>query len=135
MGNATSVLVDRLCLDYFKQNKTLQDGCQSCARQKPHDTRNGEDTKGTLQVLLLCTIKRVIFIVDISNINITKIIIRWIISASYFVVLLCPRIIFAAAPLLLLHCFFLLSYYLLFVRPPAVSLKQTTLVFPSISIK
>ena len=96
MGNATSVLVDRLCLDYFKQNKTLQDGCQSCAQQKLHDTRNGEDTKGTLQVLFLCTIKRVIFIVDISNINITKIIIRWIISASYFVVLLCPRIIFAA---------------------------------------
>ena len=27
----------------------------------------GEDTKGTLQVLFLCTIKRVIFIVDISN--------------------------------------------------------------------
>ena len=32
-----------------------------------HNTRNGEDTKGTLQVLFLCTIKRVVFIVDISN--------------------------------------------------------------------
>ena len=33
----------------------------------PHDTRNGEDTRGTLQVLFLCTIKLVVFIVDISN--------------------------------------------------------------------
>ena len=55
------------CVDYFKQNKRLQYGCQSCAQQKPHDTRNGEDTKGTLQILLLCTIKHVVFIVDISN--------------------------------------------------------------------
>ena len=59
--------LSRLYHDYLKQNKTLQDGSQSCAQQKPHDTRNGEDTKGTLQVLFLCTIKRVVFIVHISN--------------------------------------------------------------------
>ena len=68
MGNATSALVNKdFCLDYLKQNKALQDGCQSCAQQKPHDTRNREDFKRTLQVLFLCTIKRVFFIVDISN--------------------------------------------------------------------
>ena len=50
-----------------QQNKGLQDGCQSCEQQKPHDTRNGEDTGGTLQVLFLCTVKLVVFIVDISN--------------------------------------------------------------------
>ena len=50
--------------------KTLQDGFYSCAQQKPHDTREREDTKGTtLQVLFLGTIKRVIFIVDISSKN------------------------------------------------------------------
>ena len=35
---------------------------------KPHDTRNGEDTRGTLQVLFLCTIKLAVLIADISNI-------------------------------------------------------------------
>ena len=38
-----------------------------CTTKKPHDIRNGEDTKGTLQVLCLCTIKHVVFIVYISN--------------------------------------------------------------------
>ena len=37
-------MVDKECLDYLKQNKTTQDGYQSCVQQKPHDT--GEDTKG-----------------------------------------------------------------------------------------
>ena len=57
----------KICLDHLEQNRTLQDGCQSCAQPKPHDTRNGEDTKETLQVLFPCPIKRVAFIVDISN--------------------------------------------------------------------
>ena len=51
----------------FKQNKRLQNGCQSCAHQKPLDPKNGEDTKETLQVLFPCTVKHVVFIVDISN--------------------------------------------------------------------
>ena len=46
--NATSALVDRDFASIIsKKPKTLQDGCQSCAQQNPHDTRNGEDTKGT----------------------------------------------------------------------------------------
>ena len=44
MGNATLAMVDKEFLDYLKQNKTTQDGCQSYVQQKPHDT--GEDTKG-----------------------------------------------------------------------------------------
>ena len=50
-----------------QESKILQDGYQSCAQQKPHDTKNGEDTKGALHALFLCTIKRVVFIVDFSN--------------------------------------------------------------------
>ena len=63
MPHPASALVDKdfASGDYLKQNKTLQDGCQSYAQQKPHDTRNREDTKGTLQVLFLCTIKRLVF--------------------------------------------------------------------------
>ena len=58
----------RLSLDYLKQNKALQDGCHSAGtQQKSHNTKNEEDTKGTLQVLFLCTTKHVFFIVDISN--------------------------------------------------------------------
>ena len=71
MGNATSALVDKDFASVFstKKNKTLQDRCQSYAQQKSHDTRNGEDTKGTLQVLFLCKNIRVVFIVDICSIN------------------------------------------------------------------
>ena len=69
MGNATPALVDKKFASISQTNKTLQDGCQSCAQQKLHDTRNREDTKG-IQVLFLCTTKRVVFIVDISNIGI-----------------------------------------------------------------
>ena len=57
----------RLCLDYLKQNNTPQDGHNSCAQWKLHDTRKGEDTKGALQVLLPRTITHVVFTVEISN--------------------------------------------------------------------
>ena len=60
-------MVDKDFTSIISNKTTLKDGCQSYAQQKTHDTRNGEETKGTLQVLFLCTIKRVVFIVDISN--------------------------------------------------------------------
>ena len=66
MGTATSALVDKEFVSIIS-NKALQDVCQSCAQQKRHDTRNRDYTKETLQVFFLCAIKRVVFIVDISN--------------------------------------------------------------------
>ena len=53
-------------LSQTKQNTTrwLPELCTA----KPHDTRNGEDTRGNLQVLFLCTIKLAVLIADISNI-------------------------------------------------------------------
>ena len=39
------------------------------SQQKPHGTRKRDDTKGTLQVLFLCAIKQMAFVVDICNIR------------------------------------------------------------------
>ena len=52
-------------LSQTKQDTTRQ--LPELCTEKSQDKRNLEDTKGTLQVLVLCTIKRVVFIVDISN--------------------------------------------------------------------
>ena len=67
MGNATLGLVgkDLPRLSWTKQDTTRW--LPELSQLKPHDKRNGEDTKGTLQVLFPCPIKHVVFIVDISN--------------------------------------------------------------------
>ena len=57
MGNVISALVDKEFASVIS-NKTRH--YKMAAR---------EDTRGTLQISFLCTIKRVVFIVDISNNN------------------------------------------------------------------
>ena len=67
MGNATSALVDKdfalIVSKIILTTRWLPELCTA----KPHDARNGEDTRGALQVLFLCTIKLVVFIVDTYN--------------------------------------------------------------------
>ena len=85
MRNATSDLVNEDFASIIS-NKTRHYtmGCQSSAQQKSHDTRNREDSKGTLQVLFLCTIKCVVFIVDISNSYSTRLWLRGNFSGKTF---------------------------------------------------
>ena len=72
MGNVTSALVDKdFASIILKAKQDTTRWLPELRTAKSHDTRNGEDTRGTSQVLLLCTIKLVVFIVDISNICIT----------------------------------------------------------------
>ena len=68
MRNATSALVDRDFASIIS-NKTrhYKMAARAVHNKKTHDIRNGEDTKGTLQILCLCTIKHVVFNVYIPN--------------------------------------------------------------------
>lgn len=64
-GNATAALVHEEIVSIIS-NKTRHHKIGArVAQLKPHGTRKREDTKSTLEVLFLCPIQRVVFIVDI----------------------------------------------------------------------